>query len=141
MKTAQQSSAAWNASTATGTTAWIDGLNASNKPIVAAAIAQRAVMQSNFAQATAQGGSWQTNLSAVGDAGIKAAAQAKSGNYALGVQQGQGKFETAITKILAYEQAGLAGLNALPSGTTAAAVQRVTYWVQYMAAGKGKLGA
>lgn len=140
MKTPQQAATAWDNSTATGTTAWIDGLNASTKPIVAKAIAQRAVMQQNFAIATAAGGSWQTNLTAVGDAGIKAAAVAKQGNYATGVTNGQPKFLSAITKILAYEQAGLAGLNALPSGNTAAAVQRVTYWVQYMAAGKGKLG-
>ena len=141
MKTAQQAATAWDQSTATGTQAWVDGLNNSSKPIVAAAIAQRAVMQANFTSATAAGGRWQTKLSAVGDAGIKAAAVAKQANYSTGVQQGQPAYLSAITKILAYEQAGMAGLNALPSGTTAAAVQRVTYWVQYMAAGKGKLGA
>lgn len=141
MKTAQQAAASWDQSTATGTQAWVDGLNNSSKPIVAKAISQRTVMQGNFAIATAAGGSWERNLNAVGDAGIKQAAVNKQGNYATGVQQGQPKYLSAITKILAYEQAGLAGLNALPSGTTAAAVQRVTYWVQYMAAGKGKLGA
>lgn len=141
MKTPQQAATAWEQSTATGTQAWVDGLNNSSKPIVSRAIAQRAVMQSNFAVATAAGGSWERNLSAIGDAGIKAAAVAKQASYGQGVSLGAPKYQSAITKILAYEQAGLAGLNALPSGTTAAAVQRVTYWVQYMAAGKGKLGA
>ena len=59
----------------------------------------------------------------------------------VGFAAGANAFQAAITKILAYEAAGLPGLDALPSGTTAAAVQRVTYWVQYMAAGKGTLGA
>lgn len=141
MKTAQQAATAWNNSTGTGGPAWLSGLQGTTKPIVAKAIAQRSVMQSNFAQATAAGGIWEQRLSAVGDAGIKAAAAQKQGNYATGVQQGQPKYLAAATKILAYEAAGLAGLDALPSGTTAAAVQRVTYWVQYMAAGKGQLGA
>lgn len=141
MKTAQQAAQKWDASTATGTQAWVQGLQGTTKPIVARAIAQRNVMQSNFAQATAPGGVWERRLQAVGDGGIKSAAAAKAGNYATGVQQGQPKYLNAITKILAYEEAGLAGLNALPSGTTAAAVQRVTYWVQYMAAGRGNLGA
>ena len=141
MKTAAQAAAAWNASTGTGGQNWLTGLQGTTKPIVARAIAQRAVMQNNFNTATAAGGLWEQRLSAVGDAGIKAAAAAKQGNYATGVQQGQPKFQSAITKILAYEQAGLAGLEALPSGTTAAAVQRATYWIQYMAAGKGQLGA
>ena len=42
VKTAQQAATAWDQSTATGTQAWVDGLNNSTKPIVAAAIAQRA---------------------------------------------------------------------------------------------------
>ena len=141
MKTAAQAAAAWNASTATGQAAWLAGLQGTTKPIVSRAIAQRAVMQQNFAAATAAGGSWETHLNAVGDGGIKTAAAAKVANYGTGVQQGQPNYQAAITKILAYEAAGLPGLDALPSGTTAAAVQRVTYWVQYMAAGKGTLGA
>lgn len=141
MKTAQQAAQKWDASTATGTPAWVAGLQNTTKPIVARAIAQRAVMQQKFTAATAPGGVWERRLQAVGDGGIKSAAAAKQQNYATGVAQGQPKYHAAITKILQYEEAGLAGLNALPSGTTAAAVQRVTYWVQYMAAGRGNLGA
>ena len=140
-KTPQQAAAKWNASTSVGEQTWVDNLQATTKPIVAAAIANRAVMQSNFAQATQPGGRWQTNLEAVGDAGIKAAAKAKQGNYATGVTQAQPKFLAAITKIIAYENAGLPAIYAMPSGTTAAGIARASAWITYMAAGKGQLGA
>lgn len=141
MKTAQQAAAKWDASTALGGQTWLQNLQATNKPIVDAAIAQRAVAVSNFSQALQPGGSWETRLRAVGDQGIKAAAAAKAGNYATGVSQAQPRFQSAITKILAYESAGLQAIYAMPKGTTAAGIARATAWIQYMAAGKGQLGA
>ena len=140
-KTAQQAAAKWDASTSVGQQTWIQNLQGTTKPIVAAAVAQRAVMQSNFNAATQAGGRWQSRLEAVGDAGIKAAAQAKQGNYATGVTQAQPKFLAAITKIIAYENAGLPAIYAMPSGTTAAGIARASAWITYMAAGKGQLGA
>lgn len=140
-KTPQQAADKWNSSTSTGQQTWVDNLNSTTKPIVQAAVNNRAVMQANFAASTQPGGSWQTNLEAVGDAGIKAAARAKAGNYSTGVQQGQPKFLSAITKIIAYENAGLPAIYAMPSGTTAAGIARASAWITYMAAGKGQLGA
>lgn len=141
MKTPQQAAQKWDASTSVGQQTWLTNLQQTTKPIVGAAIANRAVMQANFAQATQPGGLWETRLSAVGDAGIKSAAQAKAGNYSTGVQQAQPKFLAAITKILAYESAGLPAIYAMPSGTTAAGIARASAWITYMAAGKGQLGA
>lgn len=141
MKTPQQAAAKWDASTAVGQQTWLQNLQGTTKPIVAAAVAQRAVMQSNFAQATAPGGVWERRLEAVGDAGIKAAAAAKAGNYGQGVTQAQPKFLAAITKILAYEAAGLPSIYAMPSGTVQAGIARASAWITYMAAGKGQLGA
>ena len=140
-KTPQQAAAKWDASTAQGGAVWLQNLQSTTKPIVASAIAQRSVMQANFAAATAPGGVWQTRLEAVGDQGIKAAAQAKANNYATGVSQAQPKFLSAITKIIAYENAGLPAIYAMPSGTTAAGIARASAWITYMAAGKGQLGA
>lgn len=141
MKTAAQAAQKWDASTAQGSQTWLTNLQQTTKPIVAAAIAQRAVMQGNFQASTAPGGVWETRLSAVGDAGIKQAAAAKQGNYANGVQQAQPKFQAAITKILAYEAAGLPAIESMPSGNTEAGVARASAWIRYMAAGKGQLGA
>ena len=141
MKTAQQAAQKWDQSTAVGQQTWVDNLQRTTKPIVASAIAQRAVMQSNFNSATAPGGVWERRLESVGDAGIKAAAAAKASNYGTGVSQAQPKFLSAITKILSYESAGLPAIYAMPKGTTASGVARATAWIQYMAAGKGTLGA
>lgn len=140
-KTPQQAAQKWDASTAVGGQTWLTNLQSTTKPIVSAAIAQRAVMQSNFNQATQPGGIWETRLSAVGDAGVKAAAAAKQGNYATGVTQAQPKFLSAITKIIAFEQAGLPAIYAMPKGTTAAGIARASAWITYMASGKGQLGA
>ena len=140
-KTPQQANAKWVASTATGAQTWVDNLNATTKPIVQSAINNRAVMQANFNAATQPGGLWETRLAAVGDAGIKAAAREKMQNYSTGVSQASGKQLASITKIIAYENAGLPAIYAMPSGTTAAGVARASAWIQYMAAGKGQLGA
>ena len=140
-KTPQQANQKWIASTSQGQQTWVDNLNATTKPIVQAAINNRNVMQSNFAQATAPGGLWEQRLSAVGDAGIKQAAREKAANYGTGVQQAGAKQLSAITKILAYENAGLPAIYAMPSGTTAAGIARASAWITYMAAGKGQLGA
>lgn len=141
MKTPQQAAQKWDASTSQGQSVWLQNLQSTTKPIVGAAVANRAVMQSNFAQATQPGGIWQSRLESVGDAGIKAAAAAKANNYSTGVTQAQPKFLSAITKILAYESAGLPAIYSMPSGTTAAGIARASAWITYMAAGKGSLGA
>jgi hypothetical protein len=141
MKTPAQAAAKWDSSTAQGTQTWLDNLTGTTKPIVSAAVAQRNVMQSNFSQATAPGGVWERRLEAVGDQGIKQAARAKAQNYGTGVSQAQPKFLAAITKVMAYESAGLPAIYAMPKGTTQAGIARATAWIQYMAAGKGQLGA
>lgn len=141
MKTAQQAAAKWDASTAVGQQTWLQNLQNTQKPIVAAAVANAQVAVSNYSQALQPGGTWQRSLEAVGDAGIKAAAAAKAQNYTTGVQQAQPKFLAAITKIINYEQQGLPQIYAMPSGTTAAGIARASAWIQYMAAGKGQLGA
>jgi hypothetical protein len=140
-KTAQQAAAKWAQNTPASTSVWLANLQGTTKPIVAAAVAQRAVMQSNFNKATAPGGVWQSRLEAVGDAGVKAAAAAKQANFGTGVTQAEPKFASAIQKIIAYENAGLPAIYSMPSGTTSAGIARASAWITYMAAGKGQLGA
>jgi len=140
-KTPAQANEKWVASTSIGQQAWLQGLQSTTKPIVGAAVANAGAAISNYSAALAPGGVWQRNLEAVGDAGIKAAAQAKAQNYTTGVQQGASKQLASITKIMAYENAGLPAIYAMPSGTTAAGIARATAWIQYMAAGRGQLGA
>jgi hypothetical protein len=139
VKTPQQASAKWDASTALGQQTWLTNLQGTTKPITQAAVNSRARMQANFATATAPGGVWERRLLAVGDSGVKAAAAAKAGNYGTGVTQAQPKFLAAITKIIAYEQAGLATLT--PKGGPGTGQQRMNEWFAYMSAGRGTLGA
>ena len=136
MKTAAQALAKWEASTALGTPAWVSGLQNTQKPIVAAAIAARNDAIAGYNAALQPGGIWETKLNAVGDGGVKSAAAAKQTNYTSGIQQGAAKMGAALTKIIAYEQAGLPALASLPKGKP-----RMNAWFDYMSAGKGQLGA
>ena len=139
MKTPQQAAAKWDSSTSQGQTTWLTNLQSTTKPITSAAIAARGKMQANFQAATAAGGRWETRLTAVGDAGVKAGAAAKATNYSTGVSQAQPKFLAAITKIIAYEQAGLSQLT--PKSQAGSGRTRMNEWFDYMSAGAGTLGA
>ena len=134
-------SAKWNAGTQAAGQTWSQGIARTTKPIVSAAIAARASMQANFASATAPGGRWETNLNAVGDSGIKAAAATAEPMYLAGTERAQGKFNTAIGKILQAEANILPSIYAMASGTQAASEQRMLSFSRQMHALKGSLGA
>lgn len=133
---AQQAADAWEQGAQAATQKWATNLQQTSKPIVAAAVAQQNVAMQNYQQALSSG-RWAAALNAVGDAGIKAAAQAKSGNYGTGISASKAKYQNKIGPLLSYISAGLSTLEGMPSGTTAAGVARATYWIQYMAAAKG----
>jgi hypothetical protein len=140
MKSQAQALAKWEQSTSQGEQTWVENLQNTQKPIVAAAINARSRMQSNFAAATQPGGPWERHLSDVGDAGIKSAAAAKRSNYTTGVTQGATKFGAAIGKILAYEAQGLTTVQQMKAnGQSGKAV--MNYWFDYMSAGRGQLSA
>jgi hypothetical protein len=134
--TAQQAADAWEAGAQQATTKWATNLQNTQKPIVAAAVAQQGVAVQNYT-ASLTSGRWAAALNAVGDAGIKAAAAAKSGNYGMGVSVAKPKYQAKIGPLLTYIAAGLPQLESMPSGTTAAGVARATFWIQYMAGAKG----
>src|SRR5947207_3788245 len=133
---AQQAADAWETGAQGATQKWAQNLQNTSKPIVAAAVAQQGVAVSNYTQALTSG-RWAAALNAVGDAGVKAAAQAKSGNYGTGISASKPKYLSKIGPLLQYIQAGLPQLDSMPSGTTAAGVARATFWIQYMAGAKG----
>jgi hypothetical protein len=133
---AQQAADAWEAGATQATQKWATNLQNTTKPITSAAIAQQNVAVSNYSQAL-NSGRWAAALNAVGDAGVKSAAAAKSGNYGTGVGAAKSKYQSKIGPILAYIAAGLPQLESMPSGTTAAGVARATFWIQYMAGAKG----
>jgi hypothetical protein len=138
-KTPQQAASKWDSSTAQGQATWLANLQSTQKPIVQGAVNARAKMQTNWNTATQPGGIWEQRLLAVGDAGVKQAAAQKAQNYSTGVSQAQPKFLAAITKIIAYEQAGLSQLT--PKGQAGSGRTRMNEWFDYMSAGRGTLGA
>jgi hypothetical protein len=133
---AQQAADAWEAGATQATQKWATNLQQTSKSITGAAIAKQALAVQKYADAL-NSGRWAAALTAVGDAGVKAAAQAKSGNYGVGVGAAKPKYLAKIGPLLSYIAAGLPTLEGMPSGTTAAGVARATYWIQYMAAAKG----
>jgi len=141
MKTAAQAAAKWAASTSQGQQTWVDNLSSTTKPIVQAAINNRAIAVTKYTAALQPGGIWEQHLLAVGDAGVKQGARDKAANYGAGVSQAVPKFTSAIGKIIQYEQAGLGAIYSMPSGTIAASKARASAWIDYMHAGKGQLGA
>lgn len=142
MKSAAQAYAKWQAGTAAASGpngTWAENLGTTTKPIVDAAIAQKAVMVSNFNRAV-QDGKYDAGLRRVGDAGIKAAAKAKADNYGNGTAAGSPgatKYQRAITAIIAYEQQNLPAIYAMPKGSLQAGINRMTEWARIMAAGAG----
>jgi hypothetical protein len=141
MKTAAQATSRWNTGTQNGGDAWVKGIQQTTKPIVSAAIAARSAMQANFANATKAGGTWETHLTAVGDAGIKAAAATAEPMYLAGTERGQGNFQAAITKIIQAEQNILPSIYAMASGTQAASEARMLSFSRQMHALQGSLSA
>lgn len=141
MKTVAQATTRWNNGTQAGGQAWVQGIQQTTKPIVAAAIAARGAMVANFTTATQPGGVWEQKLTQVGDAGIKAAAATAEPMYVAGTARGQAKFSTAITKILAAEANILPSIYSLPSGTQAAGENRMLSFSRQMHALRGTLGA
>jgi hypothetical protein len=139
IKTPQQANAKWVASTSTGEQTWVDNLTRTTKPIVQAAIDSRAKMQQRFAQATQPGGKWETNLTAVTDAGIKQAATLKRAHYTTGVQDGSAKQLASITKIINYETQALTQLT--PKSQAGSGKTRMNEWFDLMSAASGTLGA
>lgn len=134
--TAQQAADAWETQSQQATQKWATNLQQTNKPIVSAAVAQKGVAVQRYTDALTSG-RWERALQDVGDAGIKAAAAAKAGNYGTGISTSKAKYQAKIGPLLSYIAAGLGQLEGMPSGTTAAGVARATYWIQYMAGAKG----
>ena len=141
MKSLATTTAKWNAGTQAAGTTWSSGIAQTTKPIVAAAIAARQAAITNFTAALQPGGVWETRLSAVGDAGIKAAAATAEALYTAGTLRAQPKFAAAAQKILAAEANILPSIYSLPSGTQAAGDNRMLSFSRQMHALRGTLAA
>lgn len=135
--TPQAGADAWVSGAGGATTKWAQGVQNTQKDIVGRAIAQSNVAQANYADAISSG-RWAAKLSAVGNAGIKAAAAAKSANFGTGVSQAKDKYLAAAQKLYPYIAQGQSMIESMPSGNIGASKARAAAWIDYMHAGKGQ---
>lgn len=113
-KSLQDTVAAWTNSAGTAQTNYVKGIQSSSAPIVQAAIAAQGAMVSAFNESVSSG-RWANALNAVGDAGIRAAAVAKAGNFATGIQQGATKYQAAMATWLPIIDQAAAKARAMPA--------------------------
>lgn len=104
---------------------YVAGIQASTKPIVQAAINAQAAMVANF-NASVQSGLWANKLNARGDGYIKTQAVAKAQNYSTGIVAGQNNYQARMQVWLPIIDQAAATVNAMPSGSLAASINRVT---------------
>lgn len=138
MKTAQQAQQAYQDSIPRATTNFVAGVQGYSGDWAGKTTSQQAVMLQNLQQAISSG-RWAQGVSRVGTGGWKAATEAKSANYGVGLNAGASKFNSAITKILSAE-ANIVG-SLPPRGTYAQNVARATAVMDGLHALKGQLGA
>jgi hypothetical protein len=127
---------AWVQGAGAATGKWATNLQNTQKDIVGRAVAAAPQAVANYNDAI-NSGRWAARLQAVGNAGIKAAAQAKAANFGTGVSQARDKYLAAAQKLYPYIAQGQAQIEAMPSGSIAASKARATAWIDYMHAGKG----
>ena len=127
---------AWVQGAGGATQKWATNLQNTQKDIVGRAIAQAPVAIANYQDAI-NSGRWASKLQAIGNSGIKAAAQAKQANFGTGVSQARDKYLKVATVLYPYIAQGQAQIEAMPSGSIAASKARANAWIDYMHAGKG----
>ena len=127
-KTLQQTVTNYVNSAPTAQQNYTAGIQASTKPIVQTAVAAQGAMVANF-NAAVTSGLWANRLQAVTDQGIKAAAVAKAQNYSTGITAGQGKYQTRMQVWLPIIDNAAATVDAMPSGTLAASINRVSQFM------------
>lgn len=113
-KSLQDTVSAWTNSASAAQANYVKGVQSSTAPIVQAAIASQGAMVSNFNQSVTSG-RWAAKLSAVGDAGIRAAAVTKAANFANGITQGAGKYQSAMSTWLPIIDQAAATARAMPA--------------------------
>lgn len=127
-KTLQQTTDNYKASAPTAQTNYVAGVKASTKPIVQAAVAAQGAMVANF-NAAVQSGLWANRLNNVGDAAIRQAAVDKAGNYSTGITTGATKYGQRMATWLPIIDGAANTVNAMPSGTLAASINRVSQFM------------
>jgi len=138
MKTAAQAAQNWSGSAGRAQTAFVAGVQATQKDQAALAVAAQARLVQGFNDAV-NSGRWARGVQRGGTGYWKSQTEAKAANYGTGFAAGASNFTAAITKILAAEQSIVSSLPA--RGDINANLQRANAFALAMHQQKGSLGA
>ncbi len=118
---------AWVSGASAATTKYVTGVQQTTVDPTQRAIAAQNALLANF-NAAVTSGRWARNLAAVGKAGWQAITAAKAPNYATGVSASEGKYVAAVTPLFQFMATEINKIDAMPSGTLADSIQRMTTW-------------
>lgn len=127
---------AWSNAGGQAATKYQAGVNGFTGDWAGATKSQQGVMLSNINQAVTSG-RWAAGIDRVGTAGWKSRTVAKVGNYTNGYTSGKDAYLAAAQKLYPYIAQGQQQVKQMPKGSLADAKARASFWIDYMAAGKG----
>lgn len=115
----------WASSGAAAQQRYTEGVQSTQKDVVALAINAESKMLTGVTQAI-QSGRWRARLQAVGTAGWKAATLAKASNYATGFQAGRQKYQEAMQTWLPIIESAAAQVRSMPNNSFQDSLNRMT---------------
>lgn len=115
----------WRDSAGMGQARYSEGVQATQKDVVALAISAQPKLLTNFQQAVSSG-FWARRLQARGTAGWKAQTLAKAGNYATGIAAGAADYQTAMQTWLPIIQSAAAAVAGMPNASFQDSLNRMT---------------
>lgn len=135
--TPQAGADAWSQGVSGATQKYADRVQNTNKDQAGLAVAAQSALLANFMEAV-NSGRWAAKVQARGTQYWKQQTVAKAANYATGAQAGKGNYLQAAQVLYPYEQQLQAQIDAMPSGSRAAALARMTTWMDGMIAFKNQ---
>jgi len=104
----------WQQSAGMGQARYTEGVQATQKDVVALAVAAQPKLLTNFQQAV-QSGFWARRLQARGTQGWKTQTIAKAANYATGIAAGVADYQSAMQTWLPIIQSAAASVAQMPN--------------------------
>jgi len=138
VKSAATAAANWTQSAGRAQTAYVQGVQTTQKDQASLAVAAQARLVQGFNDAV-NSGRWAAGVQRGGTAYWRQQSEAKASNYSTGYSAGASNFQAAITKIINAEQAIVSALP--PRGDINANLQRANAFALALHSQKGNLGA
>lgn len=115
----------WQQGAGTGQQRYIEGVQGTQKDVVALAVSAQPKLLTNFNQAV-NSGFWARRLQARGTAGWKTQTIAKASNWSTGIAAGLQDYQTAMQTWLPIIQAAAASVQGMPNATFQDSLNRMT---------------